>query len=182
MPGPGDLHALSLELLAATEEALDTIPAYEPTLNGAPDRSFVSPGQPAMDCCEQLAVQPRLVGEAATTPAGLPAGRRFVHGSLNHVSYSIFISRCIPTIIESSAGNISFPAADALTDSSAQLEADVWAIWNHLPRLAAADAFLTLCGELFMDAAQSLLPQGGCGGWEIQVRIRLDGYDATPGS
>jgi hypothetical protein len=180
--GPGDFHALSLELLAATEEALNTIPAYEPTLEGAPSRAFVSPGQPAFDCCDQLAVQPRVVGEAPTSPGGLAQGRRFIKGAINHVAYSIWISRCIPSIEESGVGNVSIPTADALTDSSAQLEADVWAIWNHLPRLAAADAFLTLCGELFMDAAQSLLPQGGCGGWEIQVRIRLDGYDATPGS
>jgi len=182
MPGPGDLHALSLELLDAVEEALDTIPVYEPELAGSPSRSFVSPGQPAFDCCDQLAVQPRAVGEAPTSPGGLAQGRRFIKGSINHVAYSIWISRCIPSIVESGSGNVSIPTAEALEDSSAQLEADVWAIWNHLPRLAAADAFLTLCGELFMDAAQSLLPQGGCGGWEIQVRIRLDGYDATPGS
>lgn len=49
--GPGDLYDLAQDLLAACVEALDTIPTYEPTLDGAPDRAFVVGGQPAADCC-----------------------------------------------------------------------------------------------------------------------------------
>jgi hypothetical protein len=47
----GDLQLLSQGLLDACAEALDTIPAWDAALLGAPDRQFVSAGLPVWDCC-----------------------------------------------------------------------------------------------------------------------------------
>ncbi len=168
MAGPGDLHALSLEVLDASAEALDTIPTYEAHLLGAPARQFVSPNTPVWDCCDQLAVWPTPLNEADTSPGGLAAGHRKKLGRINHVLISVQITRCIPTEVE--------PAPADLTASAEQLNADAWALWNHLFNLAESGGLLTLCKEVFFDGITAVSPTGGCGGWTANIRAQLDGY------
>ena len=96
--GPEDLHDLAEELLAACVESLDTIPTFAPALGGAPERSFISPGLPVWDCCEQLTVHTEFVIENDTSPGGLATGRRAVHGRINLVGLVASLTRCIPVI------------------------------------------------------------------------------------
>jgi hypothetical protein len=169
MAGPGDLHALAVEVLDAAAGSLDTIPNHEPHLLGAPTRQFVSPGTPVHDCCDQLCVYvaPQ-IGEGDTTPGGMGAGKRFKLGRINHVAASISITRCIPTDLE--------PPADSLTDAAEQLNADAWALWNDLYNQIRSGELLTLCQEVFFDGITPISPSGGCAGWLVLLRIELGGY------
>lgn len=169
MAGPGDLHALAVEVLEAASDALDTIPTHEPHLNGAPERQFISPGLPVHDCCDQLAVyvSPQ-IAEADTTPGGLAAGKRHVLGRINHVQASIAITRCIPTDLT--------PPTDDLTAAAEQLNADAWVLWNHLYNLIRSGELLTLCQEVFFEGMTPIPPSGGCAGWLALLRIELGGY------
>jgi hypothetical protein len=171
--GPGDLHDLADEFLQACIDALDTIPLFEPDLLGAPDRTFIAPGLPVWDCCEQMAVYVTTVSDAATAPTGLATGRRASFGKVNHVRLNCTITRCIPTIDEQ--GRI--PSSDQLTETARQVDADGWALWNHVFNEWRAGNIFTLCTEVFFDGLIAANPLGGCGGWNFQLRVALDGYD-----
>lgn len=174
MAGPGDLQDLCQELLDASAEALDTIPTYEPGLDGAPDRQLISPNTPVWDCCPQLAIYATPVTEADTAPGGLTSGRRTTLGRINHVLFSVEIVRCIPTDIE--------PPAAEITAASAQTNADAWALWNHLFNLIESGQLLTLCQEVFFEGITAVSPSGGCAGWTANIRVQLDGYQEVLGS
>jgi hypothetical protein len=170
--GPGDLQDLLLDLLSASVEALDTIPDYEALLEGSPERAFVSPGVPAFDCCPQLTVHGVGVLDAATSPAGLQSGKRCA-GRKPLVAMAVTITRCIPVM--NSDGVWPLPAD--MEEAAAQLNADAWALWNHLFNLWCADQLFTFCNGVFWDGLRSIAPQGGCGGWVLNLRVALDGYE-----
>lgn len=172
--GPADLHATCSELLTAAAEALDTLPSSDPGLEGAPDRAFVSPGPPALDCCDQLTVHALQIGEATTSPAGLAAGRRNVQGRINHVTFFVTITRCIQGLQD--AGVNAVAEAD-LEATSAQTDADAWALWNHLWNMWRSGDLFTLCGEVFFEGMRVLPSSGGCVGWTMSIRASLEGYE-----
>lgn len=171
MADPSDLQAAAEELLAASVDALDTLPGFDPMFLGAPDRRFVAFGAPVLDCCDQLTVFVPQVSDAPTI-GGLPAGRK-VAAKINHVFLIATISRCYP--VPDDKGNPP-PVAD-LVAASEQLNADGWALWNHLYSLWTADLLFTFCGEVFWDSLRPVGPQGGCAGWDLGIHISLDGYD-----
>lgn len=174
-----DLYELAQELLSACEEALDTLPALG--LAGAPTRSYVSPGEPAADeCCEgggQLTVHIDRVIELTTEPQGLAIGRRAGrHIRLNDVGLIVTIFRCVPGPEESLSTFVP-PAVEPIEASAQQLDADAWALWNHLFNMIGADTLLTRCKNVVMGGMRSLPPSGGCGGWVLAVQVALDGYE-----
>lgn len=175
----GDLDALAHALLDACIEALDTIPAFDATLKGAPDRTFVSPGNPVADCCEQLAVHVPIIGEADTSPGGLNAGKRYATARINHVGLLATITRCVPTGVESPGGDYRPPSPSSLSAAAAQIDADGWALWNHLFNLQSSGLLLSLCDEVFFDGITAAAPSGGCGGWQVAVRAYLGGYSES---
>lgn len=171
-----DLDTLCHELLDASVEALDTIPAVAPGLAGSPERFFVSPGQPSLDCCDQLTVHASGVAEAPTSALGLAAGKRAQQGArINHVGLVVTITRCITSVPE-------IPLAADLEASAEQVNADGWALWNHIWNLIRADMLFTLCGEVFWDGLRPVNPSGGCAGWTLNLRVSLEGYEETLGS
>lgn len=176
--GPGDLYALATELLEACAEALDTIPTYEPSLEGAQTRQFISPGQPADDCCDQLSVQVSALRDAPTSPVGLAAGTKHRSGRVNHVILIVRSTRCVPMV----DGKGNFPTAQALSDSAQQLDADAWALWTHLFNLLHAKLLFESCGEVHWDGGLAAIPSGGCGGWTFTFRVTLDGYEEVLGT
>ncbi len=180
MNDPGDLHAFAVSFLDACVEALDTIPTFTATnsLEGAPARRFVSPGIPVWDCCEQLAVHVPIMIEADTTPGGLMGGKRTNLGYINHVTFLATVTRCVPTM--DNDGNPPLPAA--LAASAEQIDADGWALWNHLHNLKASAQLLTLCDEMFFDGILAVAPSGGCGGWTVTIRAAIGGYEELLGS
>lgn len=188
MAGPGDLHDLAEAVLDEAVAALDSIPDFDPTLDGAPDRYFVSPGIPVSDfvgrdCCSQIAVWVTPTIEADTTPGGMDIGRRASrYAWINQVGLSIAASRCIPTGSSSSVGLYSPPTADELTEASRQLNADGWALWNHMHNAIKAEHILTLCDAVSIDGITAAIPAGGCAGWVLTMRAALGGYTEELGS
>ncbi len=180
--GPTDLHEIAEELLAASVEALDTIPTFSPGLAGAPERSFVSPGRPAFDnCCEsggQLTVNSALVTAKQTNFSVQGIDPR-IGARINHVLFNITIVRCMNT---ASGQWAEAPLAATLALVAEQTDADAWALWNHLWNMVRAGTLLTLCSELFFDGLRALDPSGGCAGWTLALRVQVDGYEDILGT
>lgn len=171
--GSGDLYACASEYLAVCVTALNT------TAAGAPARAFVSPGVPPWDCPDQLSVHVGGPALADTLPFGgaLEPGHRIaVQGMVNLISLTATILRCAP--LPDNLGNP--PSVAAMNAVAAQTTADLWAIWAGVK---AAKKALTLFPprerELFIDPAVSLNQAGGVCGWEINIRVQLDGYTVT---
>jgi hypothetical protein len=176
LAGPPDLQALALELLAADEDALNTIPVLAPGLEGAPERAFVSPGIPSFDCCPQLTVHVRDIGDMDVSPGGLNAGKRNVTGKKIYVRLVTTIIRCVP---DSRTGQIltTMPLTSDLEAAAEQTNADAWALYNHIFSMWRSGDFLSLCSNLVFEGAQSVGEQGKCAGWTMTLRAALDGYD-----
>lgn len=177
MPGTGfaDLWTLADQYLAACYFALQDTPA------GPPGRYYVSPGPPPLDC-EQLTVYVAGPNEADTfplTPVLAPGHRIQNQGMVNLVTLVAQILRCIPIIHEDGE----FPSVAEMNTASYQQCADMWAIWNHVrQRVNTKTLFTTISDqtEVFLDPAFTVQPQGGFGGWNIQVRVALQGYVPSP--
>lgn len=175
-----DMHQLAALLLDSCAEALDTVQAFDANLAGAPTRRFVSPGQPVFDfagtnCTDQLAVHVPLIQAADTSPGGLASGKRTLFGMVNHVVMVVTITRCIPDGFDA-MGNYRPPSMTDLQAAARQLNADAWALWNHLFNLQSSGLLRSLCDEVFLDGVSALVPSGGAAGWTFQVRMSLDGY------
>ena len=170
MGDPTDLQTLCLDVLSAAEEALDTIPGFAPGLEGAPARTFINAGQPVFDCCPFLSVNAATIREAPTEPLGLGAGTRHRQDfRLNWVGVQVWIARC--------AVSGTAPPESSLTEVAEQVNADGWALWNHLWNLARSGDLVSLCDEVFFDALTPLQPSGGCCGWLLSMRLQLAGYE-----
>lgn len=169
--GPGDLHVLAGDFLDACIEALDS---NAPGLAGAPERTFISPGRPVLDCCDQLAVHVEAVTELNSTGSGQKARQG---ARTNLVTLIATSTRCIPT---GTATNP--PSTEELMGAAEQLDADAWALWNHVFNMIRADQLFMLCGEVFWDGLRALAPSGGCAGWTLQLRVQLEGYEEALGT
>lgn len=164
--GPGDLHSLAIEYLNACIAALDTIPDYEAGLGGAPVRSFVAPGPPAFDCCDQLAVHVGPITErtqAKTT-------------TINQVQLVVNATRCVP--MPDDNGNP--PPQSEQQAAAAQINADKWALWNYLHMLVDNGLLFERCCDVVWGTLSPLTPSGGCGGSQLTVTVCFDGYEAVP--
>lgn len=170
------LHTLMGEVLSASIAALDTIPTFDPGLGGAPDRTFISSGQPALDCCDQLTVHAGPIREATTEPLVLGAGTRHRQDfRINHVGMFVTITRCV----ELGEFQDFPPSTVVLEEVAQQTNADAWALWNYIWNLLRAGELSTLCDEWFMDSLTPLQPSGGCSGWLLSMRAELHGYEGT---
>lgn len=154
-------------LLEVVEAAL---PA---TLGGAIERSFVSAGLPALDCCPQLTVHTAGHGLLPTaTPGALTPGHRAVVGQVRYVRYIVTLVRCAPV-----PGVKGAPPTPEAQEAIAQIQNQ-----DALAVIAAVnDAYRGgtlwggLCREFYFDGATSLDPQGGCVGWLFNYRGSIEG-------
>jgi hypothetical protein len=170
MAGPTDLYTQAQELLAASIDALDTIPISDPGLGGAPDRAFVAHAQPPLDCCDQLAVWFASITEAPTPPLELGAGQRHQWNfRRNYVAFRVAITRCM------SSDQIPYPI-DAYQADSEQAYADAWALWNYTWNLTTTGELFTICGGVYYDSLSPLTPSGGCYGSILNIRAEVLGY------
>lgn len=181
MAGPTDLHTTVTEILDASVDALNTIPDSAPALEGAPERSFISSGAPAIECCPgggQLTVHVDSLSDVPLA-AGLDMGK-LKAGKKNQVTFVITIARCIDSLSKQS--RLRALDMDAQTATAQQTDADVWALWIYLYNLWRSGDLFSLCGEVFFEGARPLGQQGGCSGWSIVIRATLNGYENTPSS
>ncbi len=171
MGSASDLQELAEDVLDASALILAT------TGNPEIERAFVSHGAPALDCCNQLAVNVGQIGEAVTQAgSALQPGLRHSFARVNLTTLLITVTRCVP--VPDDMGNP--PDADDLTASAAMLNADAWALWNGLYRMQ--DELFEACDLVFFDGSTPLPPQGACAGWMMQIRFELQGYTPFPGS
>lgn len=175
MAGLTTLTEYAQEILEVAEQAVAT------TTGGAISRSFVSTNRPALDCCPQLTVDLRQFNveqTSPTTPAPATGQRARVH--LVYVAgYTITVVRCssIADVDQNGLPNITRIAEVAQWTTE-----DLWAIWNALRQSwVAGDGFLDgNCKDLYLDPPNPISQEGGCVGWEITVRVWVDGYDPLP--
>lgn len=167
--GPQDLFALAQDFLSACEDALNTIPTFAPGLEGAPVRSYVAPGQPALDCCPQLTVDVRSVEEDVRSPSGPGSGQRARYGARkNQVLLVATVVRCYPTEVP--------PDVTEMEAAAEQVDADGWALWNNVWNQIRSGDLFTLCDDS-APILRQLTPSGGCAGWTYSVRVELEGYE-----
>jgi hypothetical protein len=166
-----DLQDLAEAVLDASAQILAE------TGNPEIERQFVSHGPPALDCCNQLAVHVAQIGEAATQAGTvLQPGLRHETGRVNLTTLMITVTRCHPVLEDDGQPP---PPAD-LTEASAMLNADAWALWTQLYRMK--DTLFAACDLVFFDGSVPLPPQGACAGWVMQIRFELPGYAWPSGS
>lgn len=170
-----DLYAAASEYLAACEQAVTLSPA------GAIARSFVSPGPPSVDCLPQLAVYVGGPLDANTLPLSPPLvlGRRADEtGAVHLVNLTCVVARCVATLGEEGE----FPDPAALEANARDVLGDVWSIWNVVRSLYRERLIFTRPDgerrELFFDGAVPLRIEGGAGGWQIPIRVQIDGYSS----
>ncbi len=170
------LYDLAAEYLAVIVSAMAT------TAAGAPDRAWVSPGQPAWETeCAQACVFIPALTEEGTAPLGPPMqlGLRHKGNRVNLVTMAGFAVRCA----EVSEGNAQLyqPPFDAsLSGQGRAVYEDGWAIWNALTALLKQDlVFGGPCGDVHFDLGLPLVPQGAVIGWQQTIRVELNGYTPT---
>lgn len=176
MGAVGDLYQLARELLEACEAAVALAPG------GPIPTSFVSPGSPPFDCPPMLTVHVGTVGQTdtiPTSPAQQPGFRVQTTGHVNVAAFVVTVLRCTPTLREV-AGGFALPSPAKLEQSAEEIEGDLWAIWNHLATLKRQNLlFAGLCRAAYFDPAIPVPIQGGAAGWQLPVRVELDGYATT---
>lgn len=165
-----DLYDLCAEYLTVCNDALALTPG------GAISRAFVSAGAPAWDCCPQLSVHVGGPAWAMTEPAGELASmhRLNIAAVMDMITLTATVIRCVPTLEEDTR----LPSAADLDAAGQLTTSDLWAIWNLVEyRKAKGTLFGGKCREMALDPAVPVGPAGGCGGWQIQLRVTLQGYD-----
>lgn len=174
MADAGDLYDQAVELLEAAAGALDSVPEQLGTdLLGAPERQLVGYGVPVHDCCEQLVVWVDPVGEGARSPGTLAPVFQIIRPT-----FRIHATRCVPTgrIV---AKQYVPPPAEDVNEASRQILSDGWALWNRIFNMLNAEPeplIFSHCADLVQWSMRSITPLGGCGGWEMQFTVAMDGY------
>lgn len=181
MPGPLDADFVAAELLDVTVESLDTLPAYGLSVGilllGAPDRQYVSPGQPVLDC-SQVTVHLSRVGEDHAIGRDTPPVAQWV----NMVEFTVQVTRCI-TVFEGTKGKPRTPAAETLMVDGRQGNADAWVVWQGLHRARKLGRITDLCSNAVIQNGTPITPSGGITGWQFIVAAQIDGYVVDlPGS
>lgn len=161
------------DLQTTVSEVLEaTVALLAQTSGGPVDRAYVSPGEPALDCCPQLTVHVDSIGEAETVSGSpLSPGIRYRTGRQTLATILITLARCIPI---PKADEVLAPAV--LEAAAAVVNEDAWMVWTQLYRQQQDGSLFGLCDEVFFDALAPLAPQGGCAGWVMQVRVAIPGF------
>lgn len=168
MAAVADLADLAREWLALCEAAVAT------TVGGPIDCAFFSPGDPLISC-PMLAVYTRTPSVADTSPVGpslAPGKRPDVTGGVFLVGLTAIVTRCVPADEN--------PALSALEAAAEAVNEDLWAIWNHTWAGKAAGTLFAGSArcrrEMVFEGIAPLPIQGGCAGWQIGLRVQLNGF------
>lgn len=171
--GPDDLFNALVEFFNVCCTALSTTPA------GCPECSFVAEGPPPFDVLPSLMVWvggPALGDTFALQPALAPGHRVAVMGEVNLISMTAAIIRCAASMDEE--GDL--PSAAEHTAVTRQINADLWAIWNHVRAAKRAGTlFAPKEREFFFDPGVAVNQNNGACGWQVTIRTQLPGYKVT---
>jgi hypothetical protein len=167
--GSTDLYDLAVEYLDACTVALADTP------DGVPECVYVSPGPPVWDVCPALMVHvggPVIGDTLPLQPMLAPLHRVQITGEVILVSLTATVLRCAPVLDNDGKIDLS-----EMGPATRQINADLWAIWNHV-RAGKRNGtlFAPREREFAFEPAVSVNQQGGACGWQITIRSQLDGY------
>lgn len=165
-----DIYDVAVAFLAASVTAL------EATLAGPPERAFVAPGDPALDCCDQLTVHNDFLGEVdfAAGPGVGAKAMAINRGGKAIVTLQIQISRCVP--VPSESGNtVVLPHPVDQQAAARTIDEDGWALWLGLNAELKHGDLSRICDGAERLGANKMVPQGGCGGWVFTYRYPIQG-------
>lgn len=155
------------QLLTAAENALAT------TDEGVPPLSYITLDDPAYDCCPALIVHITGLQEALTNPI-VPAEATALRpklGGVILVSYAITVLRCAA----SPGNNGALPSVSAMMEAAAQVQQDGWALWNGITHAFNDGEIFDRCQGFHRDALVPVREQGGCVGWQFNLRAMIPG-------
>jgi hypothetical protein len=166
-----DLNIVSAAFLDAATDALQLTPI------GPPGRRFVSPGEPALDCCGQLTVWIQDITEVALQGGlgALAPAKRVLRGSMPSLLIFVQATRCSAAIAAWDAKANQLPDPFLLQQDVEMIDRDGWAL-----RLGFADNIRNgelsrVCVGVEMLGGVKIIPQGGCIGWTFSFRYPLEG-------
>lgn len=162
---------VSATALAVKQAVVDY---YEAGGYDLPSRRLVTPGLPAFDCCEMLAVQVERVfqhqGEVAQEV--LQSIGAAAAATVRGASFAVWILRSVPVMKESGRMRVAPPSADDEEAAAMRILADQQLVWNALIEAQRAGTLAT-CDSMAMDAWTYVGPSGGIGGGVQRVRLSL---------
>lgn len=133
-----------------------------------PDRRYVTAGEVALDC-DQVVV------EIVRVFTGLPGGEITEPVSCavpRSAEMNIWLIRCVPGMSEDGSA----PSASALSDSGEELLTDGWILtWGLLQEYRDGN-FLSQCDKLVIGNLTSVGPEGGFGGWALNIQADLTSW------
>lgn len=168
MAAVDDLNEVAAAFLSAATDALDLTPA------GAPGRRYVSPGEPALDCCGQLTVWIQQLGDADLNagPGALARSKAINRGGKPQVSIYIQATRCVDLNPEKAGG---LPQPVLLEEAATTINRDGWALRCHLLWEIRHGDLAELCSGVEFLGGNVITPQGGCVGWTFLFRYPVEG-------
>lgn len=155
-------HATDALDQAEVVEAVSALNAYSP---GAPDRVFVSHGEPASDCGQltvhMTSVAPQSIGAASIERCAVVPQARFC----------VRLQRCVTAVDEATI----IPGTAVLNAEAMALLIEGWALWKYLTRLWATGALLDgiACKNLTWGTLEPLGPEGGLAGWQVCATVQV---------
>lgn len=166
------LTVLAENLLTVAVDALNE------TTAGAPALQYLSPSRPVFDCCPAVIVHVEQLSEEGTSPQ-FPAGslgQRDRFGRIIEASLVITAIRCAPKPTKQGV------SIDAVYASAIEVEEDGWALFHGVTCAVRLGTFKDLCSYVHYDRARAIVEQGGCVGWQMEIRAQIDGYECVPES
>lgn len=166
-----DLHQIAVHFLTASVDALVYTDA------GPPDRQYVSPGSPPIDC-EQVVTCVQTLSEydLISGSGALSRAHAVNRGGKPSALIQIQVVRCIPVPTDRN-GKIILPTPAALQDAARMIDQDGWALWLGLSAaIKHEDGVLhDACSGAERLGGEKLVPQGAFCGWQFSYRVPLDG-------
>jgi hypothetical protein len=169
----------STDLYDALEEFFEVCKqALADTPGGLPECAYISEGPPAWDSCPCLIVYaagPTVGDTLPLQPTLQPLHRIALARQVNIVAMTALALRCSPLIHDDGE---TLPTPDEHAAAAREINADSWALWNHLRHAKKTGAlFPPREREFSLEPSVSLNPEGGAAGCAVTIRVELDGYD-----
>lgn len=163
-----DVNTITAAFLAAAIRALDL------TDEGPPGRVYVSPGEPALDCCGQLTVWTQSITEIgfAAGEGALANANRLKRGGMPQLLIYVQATRCQIGLNRLSESELPDPAD--LQATAMIVDQDGWALRCHMAWELRHGELAEICRGVEMLGGQKLTPEGGCVGWTFQFQYPLE--------